>query len=117
MTPREEIDAEIARYPDWRGAMLAHLRALIHEADPSLVEAWKWNTPVFSNRKDVVAIGVFKEHVKVNFFQGAALADPAKLFNAGLDAKRSRSVDLREGATLDEAAFRELVRAAARLSA
>lgn len=116
MTPQEQIDAEIARYPDWRGALLVHLRALIHGADPSLVEAWKWNTPVFANRKDVVAIGVFKEHVKVNFFQGATLADPTGLFNAGLEAKRSRSIDLREGAAFDEEAFRDLVRAAARLS-
>ena len=117
MNATERIDKHIAELPGWRGRMLARLRKWIGEADPELVEDWKWNTPVWARNGDVVACGAFRDHVKVNFFQGASLADPKRLFNAGLDAKRSRAIDVYEGDRVDEAAFKGLVRAAAALHA
>src|SRR6185503_13550355 len=107
----------IAGLEGWTGKMMARLRKWIGEADPELVENWKWNTPVWARDGNVVACGVFKDHVKVNFFEGASLADPKRLFNAGLDAKRSRAIDLYDGDVVDEAAFKQLVRAAAALHA
>jgi hypothetical protein len=89
------------------------LRALIHEAHPEITEAWKWDTPVFAHDGNVCAIGAFADHVKVNFFRGASLADPTGLFNAGLDAKTTRAIDLHEGDTFDEEALRAMVVAAA----
>lgn len=115
MNARERIDAHIAALAGWKGALLARLRRWIREADPALVEGWKWNTPVWSRDGNVVACGAFRDHVKLNFFDGAALPDPRAMFNAGLDARRSRAIDLREGDVVDEAAFKELVRAASAL--
>src|SRR5690349_12669810 len=112
ITPAEHITNLIAELADWRGAMLARLRQLILEADPALVEEWKWDTPVWSRSGNVVAAGAFKDHVKLNFFKGAALPDPHGLFNAGLDAKASRAIDLHEGDDIDKSALQELVRAA-----
>jgi hypothetical protein len=97
----------------WRAERLARLRRLVNEAGPDLVEGWKWEIPVWSDRGNVVAIAAFKEHVKINFFQGASLSDPHGLFNAGLEAKTARSIDFREGDKLDEKKLQELVRAAA----
>ena len=108
-----QIDAYLATLDGWQRASASHLRALIHEAVPDIVEEWKWGTPVFSRRANVVALGAFKDHVKVNFFKGASLPDPAGLFNAGLEAKASRAIDLAEGDRIDDEAFRTLVRAAA----
>jgi len=108
----KQVDQYIAGIGDWRGRQLAQLRQWIRAADPELEESWKWGTPVFTRGGNVLALGAFKEHVKVNFFEGAALPDPKKLFNAGLDAKRSRGIDLHEGESLDRAAFTALVRAA-----
>ena len=116
MNPSELIDKQIAEVKDWRGARLAHLRTLIVEADPAIQEEWKWDSPVFVHNGMVCSIGAFKNHVKVNFFQGAALADPKGLFNAGLEAKKTRSIDLREGDEVDEAALRELIQSAAALN-
>jgi hypothetical protein len=79
------------------------------------VEQWKWGTPVWSSRGNVVALGAFQKRLKINFFRGAALEDPAHLFNAGLDAKATRAIDLRKGDRLDEAAFKDLIRAAVTL--
>jgi hypothetical protein len=113
----ELISAYIASIPDWRGRLLTQLRMTILEAAPELTEEWKWDTPVFSHKGNVVAVGVFKDHVKFNFFKGASLKDPKKLFNAGLEAKASRGIDIKEGNAIDESALKELVRAAVALNA
>jgi len=115
MNPSEQISRHIDSLGDWRGELLARLRRLIREAAPDLVEQWKWNTPVWSGRGNVLALGAFKDHVKVNFFKGAALKDPKKLFNAGLEAKATRSIDLHQGDRLDETAFKSLIRSAVAL--
>ena len=113
MEPSELIDKQIADLPDWRGQMFARLRKLIHEADPELSEDWKWDTAVWTEHGSVCAVAAFKAHVKINFFKGATLPDPHGLFNAGLEAKTSRSIDLYEGDAIDEPALKELIRAAA----
>ena len=112
MNPSERIDEQIAGLTDWRGQMFARLRKLILEAAPDLTEEWKWDTAVWSYQGLVCAVGIFKKAVKINFFQGASLEDRHKLFNAGLDAKKTRSVDFHEGDTVDESALKDLVRAA-----
>jgi hypothetical protein len=111
-SPSELINDYIASLPDWRGKLVAQLRKTLLEAAPDLVEEWKWDTPVFSHKGNVVAVGVFKDHVKLNFFKGASLNDPKKLFNAGLEAKATRGIDLLEGDKIDSSALKELVRAA-----
>ena len=117
MTPSEQITDYIASLADWRGNMLTDLRKLILGADPGLVEEWKWNTPVFSKNGNVVATGVFQDHVKLNFFKGASLTDTKGLFNAGLEAKTSRGIDFHEGDSFDAPALKELITAAAALNA
>jgi len=112
LNPAQRITNLIAELGDWRGGMLVRLRQLIGEADPDIVEAWKWDTPVWTRKGNVVAVGVFKDHLKINFFKGASLADPNSLFNAGLEAKATRAIDLQEDASIDEAALQDLVRAA-----
>jgi hypothetical protein len=112
MNASEQIARRIDDLDDWRGKLLAHLRQLILETDPAIVEEWKWDTPVWSRNGNVVAAGPFQDHVKVNFFKGAALPDPHGLFNAGLEAKASRAIDIYEGDTFNEAALKALVRAA-----
>jgi hypothetical protein len=116
LTPSQHIDQAIKDLPDWRGKTIARLRKLIHEASPEITEDWKWDTPVFACKGNVVAAGVFKDKVKLNFFKGAALADPKKLFNAGLDAKASRAVDFSEGDEVDETALKDLIRSAVALN-
>ena len=116
MNPSDQISAYIDKLGDWRGKTLGRLRILIRSASPELVEDWKWNTPVWSCEGNVLAAGAFKDHVKLNFFQGASLEDPRGLFNAGLDAKASRAIDLHQGAAVDEPALKELVRAAVALN-
>jgi hypothetical protein len=111
-TASEQIDKHIAELPGWRGEAIAQLRRIINESDPKLQEGWKWGTPVWTAKGNVVALGAFKEHVKVNFFKGAHLDDPRGIFNAGLDAKESRSIDLREGDPIHEAGLQALIRAA-----
>ena len=111
-TPSQLITNHIAELTDWRGAMLTRLRKLILEAAPGLTEEWKWGTPVWSHRGNVVAVGAFKNYLKINFFKGASLADPKGLFNAGLDAKAMRSIDIHEGDKINEPALKDLVRAA-----
>jgi hypothetical protein len=112
MTASQHIDNHIKELTDWRGEMLARLRKLILATDPNLIEEWKWDTPVWSYQGNVVAGGVFKDHVKLNFFKGASLKDPNGLFNAGLDAKATRGIDFHEGEEIDESALRDLVREA-----
>ena len=115
MTPSEQITDHINGITDWRGKMLARLRKLINDSAPGLVEEWKWNTPLWSHNGNVVAIGAFRDHVKVNFFKGAQLRDPQGLFNAGLDAKATRAIDIHEGDAINEAALKDLIRAAVAL--
>lgn len=110
--PTVQIDRYIAGLPDWRGKRIKQLRRLILDAAPGMVEEWKWDTPVWSANGSVVAVGAFKDHVKVNFFNGALLKDPHKLFNAGLEAKTSRAIDIAEHDDINEAALKDLIRAA-----
>jgi hypothetical protein len=116
ITPSQRITDYLAGLADWRGPLLARLRALILEAAPGMIEEWKWETPVFAAKGNVVAVAAFKEHVKLNFFRGAALTDPHGLFNAGLDAKTSRAIDIHEGDAIDAPVIQDLVRAAAALN-
>lgn len=111
-TPAQLIDARIAELGGWRGEALARLRALIRAADPKIEETWKWQVPVWE-RDGIVCTGEsYKSHVKLTFPKGAALADPKRLFNASLEGKARRAIDLREGEAIDPAAFKALVRAA-----
>ena len=112
LTASQQIDNYINGMGDWRGKTIARLRKLILDAAPDLAEEWKWDTPVWSHRGNVVAAGVFKDHVKLNFFKGASLDDPTGLFNAGLEAKTSRAIDIAEGEEIDESALKDLVRTA-----
>ena len=112
LSASQHIDNYIKDLTDWRGKMIACLRKLILEAAPDLTEEWKWDTPVWSQKGNVVAAGVFKDHVKLNFFKGASLKDANKLFNAGLDAKATRAIDFSEGDDINEAALKDLVREA-----
>ena len=112
MNASESIDKQIAELADWRGQMVARLRKLILEADPYITEEWKWDTAVWSHQGLVCSVGAFKKAVKLNFFQGASLEDPHTLFNAGLDAKKTRSIDFHEGDAVDESALKDLIRAA-----
>jgi hypothetical protein len=107
------IDRRINELGDWRGKMLAKLRALIHQADPEIVEEWKFmGTPVFSHSGIVCTGETYKAWVKMTFAKGASLPDPAGLFNSSLDGNVRRAIDLREGEKVDEAALKNLIRAA-----
>ena len=111
------IDARIKELGDWRGETLARLRALIHEADPEVVEEWKWRgVPVWSHDGIICTGETYKQVVKMTFAKGAALEDPAGLFNASLDGNTRRAIDIREGETIDADAFKTLVRAAIALN-
>jgi hypothetical protein len=112
LKPSQQIDKHIQELADWRGKLLARLRKLILEAVPELTEEWKWDTPVWSYKGNVVAGGAFKDHIKLNFFKGASLKDSHGLFNAGLDAKATRGIDFHEDDKIDEAALKDLVREA-----
>ena len=116
MKASERITNYISELSDWRGKMIAQLRKLMLEAAPGMVEEWKWNTPVWSLNKNIVAVGAFQGHVKINFFQGASLSDPHGLFNAGLEAKATRAIDIHKGDVVNEAALKELIRAAVALN-
>jgi hypothetical protein len=107
------ITRRIEELADWRGETLARVRLLIHEADPVVVEEWKWRgTPVWSHDGIVCTGESYKQVVKLTFARGAALADPKKLFNSSLDGNTRRAIDLREGEKIDATAFKQLVRAA-----
>jgi len=112
-TASEQIDKQIAELPDWRGQTMAQLRKVINQSDPKLQEDWKWGTAVWTYKGNVVALGAFKDHVKINFFKGASLEDQRGLFNAGVDAKETRAIDLREDDAIDEQALQDLIRSAA----
>ena len=113
---RALIDAKIASLGDWRGAMLARIRAVITAADPAVIEEWKWATPVWSCDGLICTGEVYKKAVKMTFAKGAALADPAGLFNSSLDGNVRRAIDVHEGDTLDETALKALIRAAVALN-
>src|SRR6059058_5568470 len=107
------ISKRIQELDDWRGDVLARVRQLIHDADPAIEEEWKWRgTPVWSHDGGVCTGESYKEVVKLTFFRGAALEDSKKLFNSSLEGNTRRAIDLREGEKIDEAAFKQLIRAA-----
>lgn len=111
-SPEKLIDARIKELDDWRGKTLARLRALIKQADPAVVEEWKWNVPVWSHDGIICTGESYKTHVKLTFAKGAAVKDPAKLFNSSLDGNTRRAIDFREGDDVDAAALKALIRAA-----
>jgi hypothetical protein len=119
----EQIDRRIAELDDWRGETLARMRKLIKDADPAVVEEWKWakatspGVPVWSHDGIVCTGETYKDKVKLTFAKGASLEDPKKLFNSSLDGNVRRAIDIREGEKVDAAAFKALIRAAVALNA
>jgi hypothetical protein len=111
-TPSKKIDARIKEMGDWRGKTLTRLRKLIKEADPKVVEEWKWNVPVWSHGGIICTGETYKSHVKLTFAKGAKVKDPEGLFNSSLDGNTRRAIDFREGDAIDADAFKKLVRAA-----
>jgi len=116
-TPSAMIDARIAGLPDWRGAKLAQVRKVIRQADPGIVEEWKWEVPVWSHGGIICTGETYKSVVKLTFAKGASLDDPSGLFNSSLDGNTRRAIDLREGDTIDEKALTALIRAAVSFNA
>ena len=110
------IDARIKALADWRGDTLANVRALIHQADPDVVEEWKWGVPVWSHAGILCTGEPYKKAVKLTFAKGASLPDPAGLFTSSLEGNTRRAIDLPEGGALDEKAFTALIRAAVALN-
>jgi len=116
-SPSRMIDARIEKLGDWRGAMLGRLRALIRQADPDVVEEWKWRgVPVWYHDGMICTGETYKDVVKMTFAKGAALKDPARLFNASLDGNTRRAIDFHEGETIDAKALKALIRAAVALN-
>ncbi|AJX11999.1 DUF1801 domain-containing protein [Burkholderia ubonensis] len=116
-SPSQRIDARIEELGDWRGEMLGRLRALVKEADPDVVEEWKWRgVPVWSDAGILCTGETYKSVVKMTFARGAALPDPAGLFNASLEGNTRRAIDFREGETINERALKTLVRDAVALN-
>jgi hypothetical protein len=111
VNPSERIDELIAATPDWRGATIARLRRIVHEADPEIIEEWKWlGSPVFSHGGIVCVITILKNKVKMTLPEGARLADPDRLFNAGLEGNKWRAIDICEGDKINESALEALIR-------
>jgi hypothetical protein len=110
--PKQLIDARIKELDDWRGKTLAQLRALIKEADPDVVEEWKWNVPVWSHDGIICTGETYKSAVKLTFAKGAAVKDPKKLFNSSLEGNTRRAIDFKIGGKIDEAALKALIKAA-----
>ena len=115
-SPSELIDAKIAELGDWRGAMLGRLRALVTEADPDVVEEWKWEVPVWSHAGLICTGETYKKVVKMTFAKGASLKDPSRLFNSSLEGNTRRAIDFHEGDKIDEKALKTLIRAAVALN-
>jgi hypothetical protein len=121
-SPSQQIDERIKQLNDWRGKTLARVRALIKQADPEIVEEWKWKkasspgTPVWSHGGLVCTGETYKNVVKMTFAKGAALEDPSRLFNSSLDGNVRRAIDIHEGDKIDEAALKDLIRAAVALN-
>jgi hypothetical protein len=123
MKPGQEMESATARitrriaaFADWRGEALARVRELIREADPEVVEEWKWDNPVWSHAGIICTGETYKSAVKLTFLKGAFLKDPSGLFNSSLDGNTRRAIDIREGAAIDEAAFRALIQEAVALN-
>ena len=118
----DQIEARIHELDDWRGEMLARIRALIKEADPEVVEEWKWakatspGVPVWSHDGIICTGETYREHVKMTFARGASLDDPSGLFNSSLEGNVRRAIDFRDGDTIDEEALKTLVRSAVELN-
>jgi hypothetical protein len=110
--PSKLIDARIRELDDWRGKTLARLRAVIRQADPDVVEEWKWNVPVWSHDGIICTGETYKSSVKLTFAKGAAVKDPAKLFNSSLEGNTRRAIDFREGDDVDADALKALIKAA-----
>ena len=115
-SPSQLIDSRIKELGDWRGKMLSRLRALVKEADPGVVEEWKWGGPVWSHAGLICTGETYKNVVKMTFARGAALKDPSGLFNSSLDGNTRRAIDFHEGEKVDEQALKTLVRAAVTLN-
>ena len=115
-TPAKKIDARIKELDDWRGKTLARLRTVIKQADPSVVEEWKWNVPVWSHDGIICTGETYKSHVKLTFAKGASLKDPAKLFNSSLEGNTRRAIDFQAGDEIDADALKTLIRAAVALN-
>jgi hypothetical protein len=116
-SPTRLIDARIKELGDWRGEMLAHMRALIQQADPDVIEEWKWRgVPVWSHDGIICTGETYKAVVKLTFAKGAALKDPFKLFNSSLDGNVRRAIDIPEGGKVNEKAFKALIKAAVALN-
>ncbi|MER8969786.1 DUF1801 domain-containing protein [Mesorhizobium sp. M0808] len=116
-SPSHLIDARISELGDWRGKTLSHVRALVKQADPEVVEEWKWRgVPVWSHAGIICTGETYKNVVKVTFAKGASLPDPSGLFNSSLEGNTRRAIDIREGEDIDENAFKALIRAAAALN-
>jgi hypothetical protein len=116
-SPSQLIDARIKKLGDWRGKMLSRLRALVKEADPEVVEEWKWRgVPVWSHDGLICTGETYKSIVKMTFAKGAALKDPSRLFNSSLEGNTRRAIDFHEGDKINETAFKTLIRAAVTLN-
>ena len=115
-SPSKLIDARIKELGDWRGKLLGRLRALVKEADPQVVEEWKWEVPVWSHDGLICTGETYKSVVKLTFAKGASLKDPGRLFNSSLDGNVRRAIDIHEGETIDEKALKTLIRAAVALN-
>jgi hypothetical protein len=116
-SPSKLIDARIEELDDWRGKTLSRVRALIKQADPEVVEEWKWRgVPVWSDHGQICTGETYKDVVKMTFAKGASLKDPSRLFNSSLEGNTRRAIDLREGDKLDEKALKDLIRAAVALN-
>ena len=115
-SPSRLIDARIKELDDWRGKTLSHVRALIKQADPEVVEEWKWSVPVWSHDGRICTGEAYKSAVKLTFAKGASLKDPSGLFNSSLEGNTRRAIDIHEGDEIDEDAFKTLIRAAAALN-
>jgi len=115
-SPSRLIDAKIRELDGWRGKTLARVRALIKQADPDVVEEWKWNVPVWSHDGIICTGETYKSAVKLTFAKGASLEDPSGLFNSSLEGNVRRAIDIHEGDAIDEDAFGTLIRAAAALN-
>jgi len=115
-SPARLIDAAIEALDDWRGDTLGRIRRLIKEADPDVVEAWKWAIPVWEHDGILCTGETYKDKVKTTFAKGAALKDPSRLFNSSLEGNVRRAIDFREGGKIDEKAFKTLIRAAVALN-
>ena len=115
-SPSQLIDARIEELGDWRGKLLSRLRALIKQADPKVIEEWKWSVPVWSHDGLICTGETYKSVVKMTFAKGAALEDPSGLFNSSLEGNTRRAIDFHEGEKIDENALKALVRAAVTLN-